>query len=69
MDPDARLSKFWIRNENYEKDNDSSEELPASRAFIHPSSVLFDTSAEDIVSPDLKEFMDEEGNIDMAKAR
>ena len=69
MDPDARLSKFWIRNENYEKAGDSSEELPASRAFIHPSSVLFDTSAEGIVSPDLKEFMDEEGNIDMAKAR
>lgn len=71
VDPDARLSKIWIRNENYDstKEKDSQDELPASRAFIHPSSVLFDTGSDNIASPDLQEFMDESGNIDMAKAR
>lgn len=67
MDPDARLSKFWIRNENFAPSK--PDELPASRAFVHPSSVLFDTSTAETAAPDLKEFMDEQGNIDMAKAR
>ncbi|ODQ82904.1 hypothetical protein BABINDRAFT_178978 [Babjeviella inositovora NRRL Y-12698] len=46
-DPDARQTKLWIRNEKYMTEilsmNDSRE-LPATRAFCHPSSTLFATS-------------------------
>lgn len=50
VDPEAKLTKYWIRNEEYvsslDKVEDStSDPLPATRAFIHPSSILFDTSS------------------------
>ncbi|ODV84397.1 hypothetical protein CANARDRAFT_8750 [[Candida] arabinofermentans NRRL YB-2248] len=52
LDPDAKKIKFWIRNEEYIKSKQkevsseapaaqSKEILPATRAFLHPSSVLF----------------------------
>ncbi|CCF56013.1 hypothetical protein KAFR_0A05780 [Kazachstania africana CBS 2517] len=55
-DPEAKLIKYWIRNEEYQdrlislfQDNQELHDiknlknlpLPASRAFIHPSSVFF----------------------------
>lgn len=52
-DPEAKKIKFWIRNEEYmdkineyrrekkNRDDDESFPLPLSKAFIHPSSVLF----------------------------
>lgn len=47
-DPELSAIKFWIRNERYidhlEDPNESAQEdkpLPATRAFLHPSSVLF----------------------------
>lgn len=48
-DPEAKNTKLWIRNEIYiEKlrENDEvgvKEHLPATRAFMHPSSVWFET--------------------------
>lgn len=54
VDPEAKATKYWIRNEEYisalnkaknEDSEFSSEKLPATRAFIHPSSVLFDTNS------------------------
>lgn len=53
VDPEAKATKYWIRNEQFissldkvEDDNEiTSESLPATRAFIHPSSILFDTSS------------------------
>ncbi|KAG7810598.1 hypothetical protein KL921_003093 [Ogataea angusta] len=39
LDPDAKSIKFWIRNEKYIKNHD--DQLPATRAFLHPSSTLF----------------------------
>lgn len=51
---DARETKLWIKNENYNPDkkdtikkpgprkpDEPDEEYPASRAFLHPSSCLF----------------------------
>lgn len=59
-DPDSRAIKFWIRNEGYQdklletaesemniaKHKTGSEDmpLPATRAFMHPSSALFQTN-------------------------
>ncbi|SCU94473.1 LAME_0F07580g1_1 [Lachancea meyersii CBS 8951] len=57
-DPEAKMIRYWIRNEKYIDhlyglDNDSEVEnttLPATRAFLHPSSVFVsnknDTNAE-----------------------
>ncbi|CCH47037.1 hypothetical protein BN7_6646 [Wickerhamomyces ciferrii] len=65
-DPEAAQTKYWIRNEEFisslgkEDSNEAStEELPATRAFIHPSSVMFDTSSgtstpQNIVPSDYK---------------
>ncbi|QHS75116.1 RNA helicase SPAR_L04240 [Saccharomyces paradoxus] len=59
-DPEAKMIKYWIRSEEYQdkleeyKTNNSQETqkvdledlpLPATRAFIHPSSVLFSTNS------------------------
>jgi len=49
-DPEAKATKYWIRNEEFisalNKDRNSTDDiLPATRAFIHPSSVMFDTSS------------------------
>lgn len=47
-DPEAKAIKYWIRNEEYIdmlRDQTTTEDfpLPAKRAFIHPSSVLFNS--------------------------
>lgn len=71
MDPDARQTKFWIRNEKYidQITNDSgNDELPASRVFIHPSSVIFNSSAGASL-PNIEELTLEDGTIDLDKAR
>lgn len=41
LDPDVRKIKYWIRNEAYLNDK---TQLPSARAFIHPSSTLFDAN-------------------------
>ncbi|SCU77551.1 LAMI_0A01530g1_1 [Lachancea mirantina] len=53
-DPDAKLTKYWIRNEAYIDGLCASEEapevvndrFPATRAFLHPSSVFFANNSE-----------------------
>ncbi len=50
VDPEAKATKYWIRNEEYISALNRSgvvedEKLPATRAFIHPSSVMFDTNS------------------------
>jgi HrpA-like RNA helicase len=82
VDPDAKLIKYWIRNEEYitQMHQDSSsdpvenEQLPANRSFIHPSSVLFDTSVKELDQSQLKELLqneevkrNEDGLIDFDK--
>lgn len=72
IDPDARLTKFWIRNEKYIEQTNSGgpiEELPATRAFIHPSSMLFSANAAGASIPDLEDLTLEDGSIDLEKAR
>lgn len=72
VDPDAKKTKFWIRNEKYIAEvNDGPEvkELPASRVFIHPSSMLFSNSATGASIPNLEDLTLEDGSIDMQKAR
>lgn len=65
IDPDAKQTKFWIRNENY-IDNvkngvEASDVLPATRAFLHPSSVLFETNnVNDSNTPSNEDFTNEE---------
>lgn len=41
LDPDVKKIKYWIRNESFLKD---ATQLPSMRAFIHPSSTLFDAN-------------------------
>ncbi|SJM86818.1 probable Putative ATP-dependent RNA helicase YLR419W [Zygosaccharomyces bailii] len=54
-DPEAKAIKYWIRNEEYidrlqerktntKLSDDARDELPARRAFIHPSSILFSSN-------------------------
>ncbi|CAI4047103.1 RNA helicase SKDI_12G4430 [Saccharomyces kudriavzevii IFO 1802] len=75
-DPEAKMIKYWIRNEEYQ---DKLEEfktnnlhgtqkvelenlsLPATRAFIHPSSVLFSTNSVNL--EDAKLLSEVEGPI------
>ncbi|QID86968.1 hypothetical protein GRS66_009621 [Saccharomyces pastorianus] len=76
-DPEAKMIKYWIRSEEYQdkleefKTNDSQETqkkvdlenlpLPATRAFIHPSSVLFSTNSVNL--EDAKLLSEVEGPI------
>ncbi|VEU23440.1 DEKNAAC104750 [Brettanomyces naardenensis] len=70
LDPDARKIKYWIRNETYirqraeDRDQGSrtDRELPARRAFLHPSSTFFSfgNSSEEVTQKDIK--MDADGN-------
>lgn len=72
IDPDARASKIWIRNEKYiEQTNGlgTIDELPATRAFIHPSSMLFSNSDSGVSLPNLEDLKMEDGSIDLQKAR
>lgn len=78
-DHDAKLIKYWIRNEEYisqitKKDETelTVDKLPATRAFIHPSSVLFDTSNKELSQVQLKELEElkserEDGLIEFEK--
>ncbi|SCU84303.1 LAFA_0D09230g1_1 [Lachancea sp. 'fantastica'] len=53
-DPEAKMIRYWIRNEKYIDhlyglDRESEVEntnLPATRAFLHPSSVFFSTKTD-----------------------
>lgn len=72
IDPDAKQTKFWIRNEKYIDQvnlNKLGDELPASRAFIHPSSILFSASEPGLNMPDLEELRSEDGLLDVQKVR
>lgn len=79
VDPDAKSTKFWIRNEEFinklnngdREDNPSCAEVfPCSRAFIHPSSVLFSIPELELLqSIATEEFTNEDGSIDFAKAQ
>lgn len=72
IDPDAKKTKFWIRNEKYIEeilDSKESKELPATRVFIHPSSMLFSTSPAGASIPNLEDLTLEDGSIDMQRAR
>ncbi|QPG76270.1 hypothetical protein FOA43_003656 [Brettanomyces nanus] len=68
MDPDVRKIKYWIRNEEYIKkrlegrDARDDNLLPATRAFLHPSSTFFSFSgfSEEVSQNDIK--MDSDGN-------
>lgn len=53
-DPEAKAIKYWIRNEEYidrlqdpeaRPAEETKDELPAKRAFVHPSSILFSSNA------------------------
>lgn len=68
VDPDEKLIKYWIRNEKYISDLNSqsnketivNDNFPATRSFIHPSSVLFDTSVKELNQSQLKELLNDE---------
>ncbi|CEP60416.1 RNA helicase LALA0_S01e10396g [Lachancea lanzarotensis] len=53
-DPEAKMIRYWLRNEKYIDhlyglDRESEVEntnLPATRAFLHPSSVFFSTKSD-----------------------
>lgn len=74
IDPDIKQTKFWIQNKEFVEQftNNKMIEgvLPAKRAFIHPSSLLF---SDGIVANDesvsLDEFKNEDGSINFEKAR
>lgn len=71
LDPDAKKTKYWLRNENFIPDTEDETKYPATRAFIHPSSVLFGTSeVENTFSKEiLEKASNEDGEIDFDKAR
>lgn len=71
IDPDAKQTKFWIRNEKYIEQVTSGSvinEMPATRGFIHPSSVLF-SSQETGLTVNLEDLTLEDGSLDVQKAR
>lgn len=72
LDPDAKQSKFWIRNEKYIeqiRSDKPGDEFPASRAFIHPSSLLFSSTESALGIPNIENLILEDGSIDTEKAR
>ncbi|KAI5952907.1 ucp12 [Candida jiufengensis] len=64
VDPDAKLIKYWVKRDPKNEEN----ELPASRVFIHPSSVFFDTSNKTFEF-DESTIIDQDGNVVFDKAR
>ncbi|RCK64517.1 hypothetical protein Cantr_00371 [Candida viswanathii] len=67
IDPDARQIKFWTKSTEQKEDS-----LPASRVFIHPSSVLFNDKNSDFTVLDdevLAKISNDDGTIDVEKAR
>ena len=75
VDPEASLTKFWVRNEEYvdlvESNKNLGDVLPANRARVHNSSVIFDDNSVDgsLSEKILEQATDEEGNLDFVKAR
>lgn len=68
VDPDAKKIKLFVKNDEYNPTNLESTDLPANRVFIHPSSVLF--GSNDIpLGIDMEQIVNENGEIDMVKAR
>lgn len=74
-DPEAKQIKYWIRSEEYidelrklknvngkSKVNSDNLPLPATRAFIHPSSVLFSAKGPD--ADEMKALSDVDGPQD-----
>lgn len=73
IDPDIKQTKFWIQNKDFVEQftNNKLVErvLPAKRAFIHPSSLLFsDGGLRDYNGVNLDEFKNEDGAINFEKA-
>lgn len=72
IDADAKLTKFWIRNEKYIDQCNNEEkvsEMPATRAFIHPSSLIFSDSGAGASLPNVEDMTLEDGSLDMQKVR
>lgn len=67
-DTDARLTKYWIKNENPIKQDSP---LAATRVFIHPSSILFGKNTTGFeIDEDLElQITQEDGSVDIDKAR
>lgn len=79
-DPEAKQIKYWIRNEEYidklqklseekkdEKIDSDSLPLPATRAFLHPSSILFSSKGPN--AEDMKELSELDGPTDKHSTR
>lgn len=80
-DPDSRLIKYWIRNEMYvdkletmkdklkvnEKVNVEELPLPASRAFVHPSSTLFTSNT--VSQEDVQALTEHDQSLDKYKPK
>ncbi|KAK6462404.1 P-loop containing nucleoside triphosphate hydrolase protein [Scheffersomyces coipomensis] len=75
IDPEAKQTKFWIRNEAFVEKIDKKEPLgellPATKSLIFSNSVVYDNYAPDneLVQGLLDEVIDEDGNIDSNKYR
>ncbi|GEQ72968.1 hypothetical protein JCM33374_g6656 [Metschnikowia sp. JCM 33374] len=72
IDADAKSTKFWIRNEKYIDQCNNKEtinEMPATRAFIHPSSLVFSDSGAGASLPNIEDLTLEDGSLDMGKVR
>lgn len=69
IDPDAKQTKYWLRNEDYNQNTENS--YPATRGFIHPSSILFATQEQEssLTREILEKVTNEDGDIDYEKAR
>ncbi|ODV79345.1 P-loop containing nucleoside triphosphate hydrolase protein [Suhomyces tanzawaensis NRRL Y-17324] len=69
VDPDAKKNKYWLRNDSYKVGD--QDQYPATRAFMHPSSVNFSSKEVDAsFSQDiLDRVTDENGEIDYEAAR
>lgn len=73
IDADAKATKYWIRNDEFfdtsrEDKGERNSMFPNKRAFLHPSSVLFESTPNQAVEPN-EEFLGEDGTIDYEKAR
>ncbi|CCE82984.1 Piso0_002757 [Millerozyma farinosa CBS 7064] len=70
VDPDERKTKIWIRKSTLDVTSDSSPstDTAVARAFLHPSSVLFNTSKNDDADGiDLGEFLNDDESLDVDK--
>lgn len=70
VDPDERKTKIWIRKSMLDctTTDSSSTDSIISRAFLHPSSVLFNTSRnDDMDGIDLSEFLNDDESLNVDK--